>query len=267
MMNERQPVCATPESARLLDYWDRRYQRFVLSESGWSGAGELLNERIYACKLQALRQAIDQLNLAPSFSVLDAGCGQGYFTRFYQQVYPSAIYTGVDISSRVVEHLRATVPGARVEAGDLSRWRDSHGSLFDVIQAIDVFQMILDDAFMTRVVTNLASQLTEGGALIATLAFPLETFEPAPYLRHRSRDHWTSLLASCGLTITREAAIYYWLPAGGPRNKYARYAFDRLGPTPLYLVDRAALKLGVPQPASSPIDNRTQLLTIQRMRM
>ena len=148
MMNERQSVCATPESARLLDYWDRRYQRFVLSESGWSGAGELLNERIYACKLQALRQAIDQLNLAPSFSVLDAGCGQGYFTRFYQQVYPNAIYTGVDISSRAIAHLRATVPGARVEAGDLSRWRDSHGSLFDVIQAIDVFQMILDDAFM-----------------------------------------------------------------------------------------------------------------------
>jgi SAM-dependent methyltransferase len=254
-----------PESARLLDYWDRRYQRFVLSESGWSGAGELLNERIYACKLQALRQAIDELNLAPPFSVLDAGCGQGYFTRFYQQVHPNARYTGVDISPRVVEHLRQSVPAARIEAGDLSQWRDSRGRLFDVIQAIDVFQMILDDAFVAQVVKNLASQLTERGVLIATVAFAAETFEPAPYLRHRSRRHWMSLLASCGLTITREAAMYYWLPAGGPRNKYARYAFDRLGPTPLYLVDRAALKLGVPQPASSPIDNRTQLLTIQRI--
>jgi SAM-dependent methyltransferase len=264
--NEPHPTAATPESARLLDYWNRRYERFVLSESGWWGAGEQLNERIYACKVQALRRAIDDLNLGPNFSLLDAGCGQGYFTRFYQQRYPRAQYTGVDISSRVVDHLRQTVPGARIEVGDLSQWRDPRGTSFDVIQAIDVFQIILDDGFVERVVTNLASQLTGRGALLATVAFPPQTFEPAPYLRHRTRGQWTSVLASCGLAITREAAIYYWLPAGGPRNKYARYAFDRLGPTPLYVVDRVAFKLGVPQPTSSPIDNRMRLVTIQRIR-
>jgi len=38
----------------------------------------------------------------------------------------------------------------------------------------------------------------------------------------------------------------------------------RLGPAALYAVDRAALALGVPQPASAALDCRMRLLTIHR---
>ena len=58
--------------------------------------------------------------------------------------------------------------------------------------------------------------------------------------------------------------MYYWLPAGGPANKYLRYALTQLGPGALYAVDRAALALGLPQPASAGIDSRMRLLTLQR---
>jgi len=58
--------------------------------------------------------------------------------------------------------------------------------------------------------------------------------------------------------------MYYWLPDGGPRNKYVRYGLTRLGPDTLWAIDRAAFALGLPQPPSASIDCRTRLLTIQR---
>jgi hypothetical protein len=58
--------------------------------------------------------------------------------------------------------------------------------------------------------------------------------------------------------------MYYWLPSGGPANKYLRYAMTRLGPDALYAVDRTALALGAPQPSSVGIDSRMRLFTLQR---
>jgi hypothetical protein len=58
--------------------------------------------------------------------------------------------------------------------------------------------------------------------------------------------------------------MYYWLPSGGPANKYLRYGLARLGPDVLYAVDRAAFAIGLPQPASIGIDSRMHLLTLQR---
>jgi hypothetical protein len=71
-------------------------------------------------------------------------------------------------------------------------------------------------------------------------------------------------MATLGLRIVAERPMYYWLPSGGPANKYLRYAMTRLGPGALYAVDRAALALGVPRPASVGIDSRMRLLTIRR---
>ena len=102
------------------------YSDFTLSESGWLGAGERLNERIYACKRQALRRAIASLGLArrASWSVLDAGCGQGHFARFYRREYPAAAYVGIDISERAVAHLRRSIEGAEFHVADLCQWDD-----------------------------------------------------------------------------------------------------------------------------------------------
>ena len=42
-------VNGASDATRLRDFWNRRYSDFTLSESGWFGAGEGLNARIYAC--------------------------------------------------------------------------------------------------------------------------------------------------------------------------------------------------------------------------
>jgi SAM-dependent methyltransferase len=256
----------TSDERRLREFWNKRYSSFTLSESGWFGAGERLNRRIYACKQQALRAALSATTAdrRRRFTVLDAGCGQGHFARFYRDAYPSAEYVGVDISERAVTHLRASIEGAEFHVADIGQWVDPQGRTFDVVQSLEVLHLILDDATVVRAIGALAAHMAPGGAMLVTAALPEETFQPSDYLRYRSRAFWESTIASLGLRIGSERPMYYWLPSGGPANKYLRYAMNRLGPGALYAVDRAALALRVPRAASVGIDSRMRLLTIQR---
>lgn len=255
-----------PDGARLRDFWNSRYAEFTLSESGWFGAGEGLNDRIYACKRQALRRAIAALGLTRDrrWSVLDAGCGQGHFARFYRDEYPSSSYVGLDISERAVSYLQQTIPDAEFRVADVCAWDDPEGRTFDVVQSIEVLHLILDDDAVTRALGTFARLIAPGGALLVTAALPSETVQRSDYLRYRSRAFWERAIASAGLRLVAERPMYYWLPAGGPANKYLRYALTRSGPGALYAVDRAAFALGLPRPASAGIDSRMCLLTLQR---
>jgi SAM-dependent methyltransferase len=254
------------DDVRLRDFWNRRYASFSLSESGWLGAGECLNDRIYACKRQALRRALEALGYttAHAFSVLDGGCGQGYFSGVYRREYPRAAYVGIDISERAIAHLRQICPGAEFQTGDLCAWHDPAGRCFDVVQSFDVLHLILDDDAMKRALASMASALGSRGALLVTAALPAETIQPSHYLRYRSRAFWQQALNALQLTITSEQPMYYWLTSGGPANKYARHALTRLGPGVLYAVDRMALACRLPRAAAWGPDCRMRLLTIRR---
>jgi len=254
------------DDTRLREFWNTRYSTFALSESGWLGAGDSLNERIYACKRQALQRALDALGLdrARPFSVLDAGCGQGHFARLYRQVYPNATYVGVDISERLVAHLRRSIGGAEFHAGNLCEWRDPAGRRFDVVQSFEVLHLILDDDAMVRALGSMAAAVSDRGALLLTAPMPDATIQPSTYLRYRSRRFWEQALADARLAIVADEPMYYWLPAGGPRNKYARHALTQLGPKALYALDRAAFALRLSPPPSYGVDCQTRLLTVRR---
>ena len=254
------------DGVRLREFWNRRYTDFRLSESGWLGAGERLNQLIYRCKQQAWRRAIVSSGLSrrAAWSVLDAGCGQGHFARLFRAAYPHAAYVGLDISERLVQHLQRDLPEVEFHLADICTWNDPGGRRFDLIQSFEVLHLILDDDTVTRAMANLASQLSDRGSMLVTAALPEATFQPSDYLRFRSRAFWREMLSSLGLRIVRDAQIYYWLPAGGPTQKHLRYAMTRLGPDVLYAIDRAAFHLRVPQPASLGIDCRMHLLTICR---
>jgi len=232
------------------------------------GAGEALNERLYACKRQALHRSLAALGLTRDrrFSVLDGGCGQGILARFYQTKYPSASYVGLDISERAIAHLRQSIPGFDWHVADLCALDDSDVGprTFDVVQSFEVLHLFLDDDALLQALGNLSQRLAPGGALLVTAAMPDQTIERSGYLRYRSRSFWNAAVASLGLRIAAQRPMYYWLPSGGPANKYLRYAMTRLGPDALYAVDRTALALGAPQPSSVGIDSRMRLFTLQR---
>jgi len=257
---------ADAESARLRAFWTDRYREFSLSESGWLGAGEAQNALVYRCKAHALRRALTELGLAqPSrFTVLDAGCGQGFFAEFYAREFAGCDYTGVDIASRAIEHLRARFPAHRFVAADVSSWRAIAKTAFDVIQCFEVLHLFVDDRSVERTLGNLASQLEPGGVMLVTAALPHRTVQPSHYTRHLSRDAFLAMVTRAGLRVRAVRAMYYWLPDGGPSNRHLRYVMTRLGPRALYLTDRVALAVGVPRWFQGGPDSAMKLLVLER---
>lgn len=256
------------ERARLKQFWNSRYSSFTLSESGWMGAGEDLNRLIYACKLQALRRSLAEISLDAddAFMVLDAGCGQGIFSRFYSEMFPRSSYVGIDISDRAIAHLRASELEAEFHVADIASWVDASDRKFQVIQSFEVLDMILDDELFVAGIGNLSARLADGGSMLITAAMIDQTFLRADYVRYRSRQVWLETLRSFNLEVVSSRPMYYWLPAGGPANRYLRFALNQLGVWPLYGLDRAALALRLPQPESTGPDSRMRLLTVRRAR-
>ena len=256
----------TTDHDRLRAFWNERYVEFSLSESGWLGAGNGLNDRIYACKAQALGRALAALGIDArrAFTVLDGGCGQGYFARLFRDRYPQASYVGLDISERAVTYLRSTIPGAEFHVADLCAWTDPAGRRFDIVQSFEVLHLILDDALMAAALANLALHVKPGGALLVTAVLPEQTRQPNGYVRYRSRRFWEDLLARLGLRIAAERPMFYWLPMSAPANKYLRFALNQFSPGALYAIDRVALAARLPRPASLSMDCRMRLLTITR---
>src|SRR5262249_54141539 len=182
----------------------------------------------------------------------------------YREVDAWPRYGGLEIPERGIAPRRQAFEGVEFHAGDLCGWRHPAGRRFDVVQSFEVLHLILDDESMVRALASMAAAMNDGGVLLLTAPLPETTVQPSSYLRYRSRSFWQQALARLRLTIAVEQPMYFWLPAGGPRNKYARYAFGRLGPGALYAIDRAALAVGLSPPASYGPDCRTRLLTIRR---
>lgn len=254
---------AVKEYAR--EFWNTRYRDFSLSESGWMGAGERYNDYLYECKRQALKRALGQIGVSvnSAVDVLDAGCGQGFFAGVWQKEFPRAAYTGVDICEKVVAHLQNRFPRGEFFAGDLAAWQHPQGKKFDVIQSFEVLHLLLNDAAVESAVCNLGAQLKPGGHLLLTAAMPEEAVEPNEYIRHQGRAFWDATFCKAGLKLQTVNRMYYWLPDGGPRNRYVNRILRLPGPWLIYALDRYAHWLRLPQRFGS-WDSRTKLLVLSK---
>ena len=251
--------------AELRRHWDDRYRTFSLDESGCLGAGPALSRMIYRAKEAALTRALRRAGVTAdrSFRVLDMACGFGYFAGFYSSAFPNASYTGVDISARAIERARQTATKAtEFFADDVVTWRHPDGMRFDVVQAIDVLQLLMDDAAFDAAVANLARHLADAGVLLV----PLVSADSVPDVGHhriRSRAYFDRLIATLGLVVDDELPMYYWLVDGGPTGRLARALFARAGARALYAVDRLALAAGLENHRPPHVLSRARLLTIR----
>ena len=155
------------------------------------------------------------------------------------------------------------MPGAEFFADDVVTWRHPQRARFDVIQAIDVLQLLMDDGAFDEAVRTLVAHLTDEGTLLVPLMFA-DTPPAASHHRIRSRAYFDRLLDTLALQVVDEAPMYYWLVDGGPVNRIARALFARLGPRALYLVDRLALRFGLENRNPNHVLSRARLLTIRR---
>ena len=175
----------------VIRYWDDRHRSLgALRSGGHLGLSEAANESFYRIRLGKLLELIGNLNAPnePMF-VLDAGCGQGRFSR--ELAACGFCVDGIDASRAAIEASR-TAGGARFEVSTLAGWRSP--TLYDVVMSIDVLFHILDEDDWASSVRNLASLTRLGGQLIVTDENRDDPRPAGNYIVHRPRAAYADVL-------------------------------------------------------------------------
>ena len=183
------------------EFWEQRLsEQFDLRGTGETTMSAAYNRACYALRGEVLGRALAASGLEPrGLSVLDVGCGTGFWTAWYLD--RGATYTGLDITRTSVERLRQAYPQAAFLLSDVS---DAElPATYDLVNAFDVLYHITDDANWEAAVSRLSRAVRPGGALLVTDVFA----EPRGLAEHNKMR-----------SFARYRAV---IDAGGARFTYA----------------------------------------------
>jgi len=218
------------------EFWQRRLsEHFDLRGAGESGLPLAYNRACYALRRSVLDRALREAGAAlAGRTVLDVGCGTGFFTAYYLE--HGARVTGLDIAPVAVERLAARHPEARFLLADVSE--AALTERFDLVNAFDVLYHITDDARWERAVRHLAAAVAPGGLLLVT-----DTFAAlgglAAHNQSRPLARYQALLSAAGLVPGRLYPTHVLL-----NRELGPLRFVNRAPGLLLLADRALLALG-----------------------
>lgn len=185
-------------------YWNERFSLHW----GPEGAGSVYMSRQfnawrYRIRRRVFRRLARRLALEPeTLSVLDVGCGTGFYLEQWQALGVASM-AGLDISDWVVTQLARAYPKAafyRANIGGASSPLPDQA--FDAVTALDVLVHLVDDASYLRALGNLHRSLKPGGYLLYSDAFfhgPEKQFED--YWRGRSLAAVTAAMDASGFEI------------------------------------------------------------------
>ncbi len=176
------------------EFWEQRLsEHFDVRGTGETGLGVAYNRACYALRASVLERALADAGLDPrGRTVLDVGCGSGFWTAWY--LARGARYTGLDIAPTSIARLRERHPDATFLLADVSE-APIEGT-FDLVNAFDVLYHVTDDARWEAAVGRLARAVAPGGALLVT-----DTFEAprvmAEHNRMRPLASYRQVLGAC----------------------------------------------------------------------
>ena len=215
-------------------------KRAVVARFGDTHFGRVLRFFYFA-------RALDRLALQPG-SILDAGCGKGYFALYLARRFPGARIVAMDLG--------------RADLGEAERIRRAagignvvfaHGDIqgglgnerFDLIVSSEVLEYVPDEM---RALRNLCDALRPGGALLIHLMHAEGAYRRTGVRRlfHRRAEQWRDDgMVRAGYTETGLAAQLAHAgfadvsvqPTFGPVGMFAHSCFElgRTWPAPLYL--------------------------------
>ena len=180
------------------EYWDERHRAGTdLLSGGDMTYDDAANEAFYAVRLGRLLDLIGhQSSAVAPLTVLDAGCGKGYFSRALSRVGHRV--EAIDASSVAVEHCRRCGGGAVYRESRLSEWVSTE--LYDVVISVDVLFHVLDDGEWFASLANLAELTGLGGRLIVSdWDEPEHDQQFGTYMLARSRRRYEHVLTDRGL--------------------------------------------------------------------
>lgn len=233
------------------EFWDQRLsEQFDLRGTGETGLSLAYNEACYTLRREVLDRALADVGFDPrGRSVLDVGCGSGFWTDYYLR--RGAVYTGVDISSVSVERLAGQYPQSRFIHRDVSEVALTER--YHAVNAFDVLYHITDDARWEAAVRNLAGAVEPGGRLLITDAFS-DMGRVAEHNVMRPLARYMGLLAPLGFQQEWFRPTHVLL-----NRDLGPWRFMNRMPGLLLALDRALLAMGAGQD-----DRHNRLLVARR---
>ncbi len=230
------------EDKRLKNFWNTRYKNFSLQESGIKGFSKPGSELLYTCKLKAYTKAVKLTGISQNsiVSVLDVGCGQGFYGEKIRKLLPRASYTGIDISQKVINYLKKHLPKLQWICKNFTSLDFPPSKKYDLIQVIEVLHLTIDDRIQQQGLTNLAGCLKTGGYLIITDTLPTARETIKDYIVFRPLSYYRKIFRQQRLKIIKIFPMYYCYPDLGLKLR-------PFPPEIIYWADRLFLSLKLPQ--------------------
>lgn len=221
LLGFRSITMLTPESPvpkqRQLDpseYWAARVSRSDgLGEVGHRSLGPAYNAVIYRRRLEVLSHALRACSIqTEGRSVLDVGCGTGYYLPFWAQRSVGRL-VGLDVSESAVERLTERFPAWAFHARDLARpdWSAGIPGPFWIATLFDVVYHVLDDRVLARLFLSLAELLEPAGVILMTEAAVTARTSLVRHVAHREPATWQRILEPAGLRVESRFPLFQLL--------------------------------------------------------
>lgn len=199
-------------------YWERRHARAGASLEGVGllGLESEGNFKDYECKWRHIKAALDVVDPLRTQRVVDAGCGNGWFTTRVADL--GFAVEGLDFSERAIDIAKRTNQEKAInwhvsELSEFRGWRR-----YGVAMCIDVLFHIMNDLDWHKALSNLADMVVEDGYLLiqdALAEVPVKVGDPErTHVNFRTEDAYREALNGWEL-LEHDS---YCLPAEGSRK-------------------------------------------------
>ena len=195
------------------DYWERRFgTRFSLSVSGHQGFSEQYNRYLYKLKERSLGIALQRYGIkVEGQSVLDIGCGNGFFVDYYTRKKSNV--TGIDITNISVKILSAKFPLCKFLRTDICSPDISLKETFDIVNVFDVLYHIVDDDAFEKALSNIGVWCKQGAWILLT-----DTLNPeksiGEHVRYRDLGTYRTALGKADIDIIGLIPVFRLMSKG-----------------------------------------------------
>jgi SAM-dependent methyltransferase len=221
------------------EYWSGLIGNTMsLKEVGWPNWTEAYNKYHYRIRAENVDQTINRFISIEPGTILEIGCGVGFWTKFITKKFPNASYTGVDISEKAISVLNEnnTNPKLKFVQQDISQPYNNLSQLitqnkYDLIICFRVLLHIVDDGSWKNALENICRLKTADGTLLLSDAVMLldqtGTNPSDNHCKLRTLTDYQSIIKNSGLAIkTILPETFLFDNNVDFKNKYSKKAWD-----------------------------------------
>lgn len=160
----------------------------------------------------AIIESLD-FNMLKNKSVLDIGCGTGWWFEFFRFCLGAKTYVGIDVSKTSINKLRKQyhkVQHAKFELFDIGtrvlssvHRKKLFSQRMDIVNAVGILFHIIDDEKWKNAITNISNLLKKGGVLFIGDEFSSKTYEKGVWRKFRSLNQYKNQLKISGFKIQK----------------------------------------------------------------